>query len=97
MEHSSEQDSGQKQNESATKFTFGTALIFLKRGMTVRRAGWNSKGMYLMLQQVEIFAVKRNGEALRVLPWIGMRTADACWVPWLASQTDLLASDWEIV
>ena len=31
------------------------------------------------------------------LPWIGMRTADGGFVPWLASQTDLLAEDWEIL
>jgi len=28
------------------------------------------------------------------LPWIGMKTADDKFVPWLASQTDLLAEDW---
>ena len=33
---------------------------------------------------------------LDVLPWIGMKTADDKFVPWLASQTDLLADDWEI-
>ena len=33
----------------------------------------------------------------RFLPWIGMRTADSGFVPWLASQTDLLAEDWQIV
>jgi len=27
-------------------------------------------------------------------PWIGMKTADDGFVPWLASQTDLLAEDW---
>lgn len=32
--------------------------------------------------------------SLRLLPWIGMKTADKCFVPWLASQTDLLAEDW---
>lgn len=31
------------------------------------------------------------------LPWIGMKTADGGFVPWLASQTDLLAEDWEVV
>lgn len=30
----------------------------------------------------------------RCLPWIGMKTADDGFVPWLASQTDLLAEDW---
>lgn len=34
------------------------------------------------------------GDARKILPWIGMRTADESFVPWLASQTDLLADDW---
>ena len=32
-----------------------------------------------------------------VAPWIGMKTADNKFVPWLASQTDILAEDWEVV
>lgn len=31
-----------------------------------------------------------------MLPWIGMKTADNGFVPWLASQTDMLAEDWSI-
>lgn len=31
-----------------------------------------------------------------MLPWIGMKTADNKFVPWLASQTDILATDWMI-
>lgn len=31
-----------------------------------------------------------------MLPWIGMKTADNKFVPWLASQTDVLAEDWVI-
>ncbi|HEE4911119.1 DUF2829 domain-containing protein [Klebsiella pneumoniae] len=31
-----------------------------------------------------------------MLPWIGMKTADNKFVPWLASQTDMLAEDWVI-
>lgn len=34
---------------------------------------------------------------LSLLPWIGMRTVDACFVPWLASQTDMLAEDYMVV
>ncbi|MNJ71027.1 hypothetical protein D3C76_1571760 [compost metagenome] len=30
-------------------------------------------------------------------PWIGMKTADNKFVPWLASQTDVLAEDWVVV
>lgn len=32
-----------------------------------------------------------------LLPWIGMKTADNKFVPWLASQTDVLAEDWMIL
>ncbi|WP_400183919.1 DUF2829 domain-containing protein, partial [Klebsiella pneumoniae] len=31
------------------------------------------------------------------LPYIAMKTADEKLVPWLASQTDVLAEDWQIV
>lgn len=34
--------------------------------------------------------------AIDLLPWIGMKTADHKFVPWLASQADLLADDWEL-
>ena len=33
----------------------------------------------------------------RTPSWIGMKTADDTFVPWLASQTDMLAEDWEVV
>lgn len=44
----------------------------------------------------EQHGVKRSS-LYSLAPWIGMKTADDCFVPWLASQTDLLAEDWEIV
>ena len=31
-------------------FTFGTATLFLKAGMAVRRAGWNGKGLFIVKQ-----------------------------------------------
>lgn len=31
------------------------------------------------------------------LPYVFMRTAQNDFVPWLCSQTDLLANDWEVV
>lgn len=78
---------------------FEDALVFVKGGDRVRRAGWNGKGMWLALVagQQAGESVDVRGERLRLLPWIGMRTADGNWVPWLASQTDLLASDWEVL
>ena len=43
-------------------------------------------------------AADNNAEAEgTMLPWIGMKTADNAFVPWLASQTDMLADDWQII
>lgn len=43
-------------------------------------------------------SVLRNElDELQTLPWIGMKTAQDQFVPWLASQTDILADDWSVV
>nr|DAE61959.1 MAG TPA: Protein of unknown function (DUF2829) [Caudoviricetes sp.] len=77
-------------------FNFGEAIKYLKRGLKVCRQGWNGKGMYLA--HVNSYQYKVDGEvhkgSLFLAPWIGMKTADGKFVPWLASQTDMLAEDW---
>lgn len=73
-----------------TAMTFGDAIYMLKRGHRVARAGWNGKGMWLALQQPDEFS-------LMSLPYIYMYNADAHLVPWLASQTDMLAEDWTVL
>ena len=69
-------------------FDFGMALDALREGDAVARQGWNGKGMWLRLQAPD------SGSKM-TLPYIYMRTAQGQNVPWLASQTDLLAQDWE--
>ena len=84
---------------------FGEALAQLKMGDKIARSGWNGKGMFLYLVQGSQFVVNRppllgiypEGTVINYLPHIDMRTADGSCVPWLASQTDLLADDWEIL
>lgn len=66
---------------------FGQAIEALKAGGAVARNGWNGKGMWLKLQ------VPDAGSKMS-LPYIYMFTADQNLVPWLASQTDVLADDW---
>lgn len=77
-------------------FGFSEAIKCLKRGLKVCRQGWNGKGMYLA--HVNSYQYKVDGEvhkdSLFLSPWIGMKTADGKFVPWLASQTDMLAEDW---
>ena len=78
--------------------TFGDALFFLKQGKKIARAGWNGKGMWLMMVPEGLAeTVSFQYEALKPAPWIGMKTVDQKFVPWLASQTDMLAEDWVIV
>ena len=78
---------------------FGDALYNLKLGKKVARSGWNGKGMWLALVDTGYYDVGCSvvGEINLLLPWIGMKTADNKFVPWLASQTDVLAEDWQIV
>src|SRR5690606_28452711 len=80
------------------RMTFGDALAMLKAGLRVARKGWNGQGMWLKLVPAELAgAVSFQFAALRPLPWIGMKTADNGFVPWLASQTDALAEDWQVL
>lgn len=39
-----------KKKPALDTFTFGTAVLFLKAGMAVRRAGWNGKGLFVVKQ-----------------------------------------------
>jgi len=66
---------------------FGDAIRELKAGKRVTRPGWNGKGMWLELQVPD-------AHSKMSLPYIYMKTADDKLVPWLASQTDVLAEDW---
>ncbi len=86
----------------------GMALIALKRGESVARKGWNSKGMFLTFQNgSEVIGTDMRNEpaknyygqnAVKICPHIDMKAADGSYVVgWLASQTDMLAEDWEIV
>ena len=67
----------------------GWARHALFEGKRVRRAGWNGRGMWLALQ----FPGAVGG---MTLPYVYMYTAQGDLVPWLCSQTDLLATDWEL-
>lgn len=83
---------------------FGKALEALKEGKKVARSGWNGKGMFLFLVQGSTFKVNRppllviypEGTEITYHAHIDMKTADNQIVPWLASQIDMLANDWEI-
>jgi len=90
------------------EISFGDAITYLKLGNKVARKGWNGKGMYLSYKPgypegVPINAVYAKvhnckiGDIIKYMPYIEMKTANNCFIPWLASHSDMLANDWEII
>lgn len=73
----------------AVEQDFGWALDQLRHGMRVCRAGWNGNGMWLEIQDPDEYSKMTR-------QYIFMSTAQGDLVPWLASQTDMLAFDWEL-
>lgn len=88
--------------EFKSKFSeldFSDALRLLKRGFAIAREGWNGKGIFIVMQ-------KPDANSKMTHPYIYIDTtglvtdsdlAPKDRVPWVASQTDLLAEDWVIV
>lgn len=76
---------------------FGQALHELKCGCAMARKGWNGKGIFIKLQVPD-----QNSKMTSPYIYIdttGLQSdnsdAPRSCVPWLPSQTDLLAEDWE--
>ena len=88
---------------------FGEALEALKRGKKISRTSWNGKGMFLYLtggsivpfekMRTQYITAESTGlDAACINSHIDMKAADGTVVVgWLASQTDMLAEDWEVV
>lgn len=66
------------------------ALHAMQSGQKVARHGWNGKGQFLQLQVPD-------ANSKMTLPYIFITTVDGHRVPWVASQTDMLANDWYVV
>lgn len=84
---------------------FSYALDAVKDGHKVSRTGWNGKRMFIFLVPGSKFIVNRppllgiypEGTEINYHAHIDMKTADGTIVPWLCSQTDMLAQDWDII
>lgn len=84
---------------------FGWALALLKQGKRVARGGWNGKDMFLFLVPGSVFQVNRppllgiypEGTTITYQPHVDMKTVSGSVVPWLCSQSDMLADDWMVV
>ena len=92
--------------EKGDEFDFGTATHLMKLGNRVQRAGWNGKGMFLYYVPAASYPMQRNNletmggifpdDMVPYGAYIAMKTAQDNVVPWLASQTDVLAEDWQL-
>lgn len=87
---------------------FSEALRAVKTGRRVARAGWNGAGMWIFLvpgseiivdpsRPIGQVAPELSGLRAVYRPHVDMWTADGEFVPWQATQSDLLADDWEVV
>ena len=78
---------------------FGQALEALKLSSKVAREGWNGKGIFIELQVPDEFSKMTSPYIF--IDTTGLQTdnskAPKSRVPWLASQTDMLAEDWVII
>jgi hypothetical protein len=79
---------------------FGQATQLMQEGKKVQREGWNGKGMFLFLVGAEQWGFEAYVSGVDLLatePFVCMKTAGDTLIPWLASQADILANDWQEV
>ena len=85
------------------------AIGEMKSGEKVRRTGWNGKGMWITIGKGAVIEADSfwnehtkqhaldSGGSAKVYDYITMKTATgSICMGWLASQSDMLAEDWEI-
>ena len=84
-----------------SEMTFGDAIEALKNNKCVQRRGWNGKDMHLYLEEHCSHILRGGifaGQERKYDPVICMFTAQGTHQPgWLASQADILATDWQVV
>lgn len=71
-------------------FGFGDAIKYMKRGLKVKRQGWNGKNQYIELATNISY---KNAAAIgnKAIAFVGTSGVQ---MGWLASQSDMLAEDW---
>ena len=80
-------------------FDFGTAIKMMKRGMRVKRQGWNGKNQYIELASNisyknaagDVVNCEHDAIGNKSISFVG---TSGIQMGWLASQADMLAEDW---
>lgn len=85
--------------------TFGEALVALKAGNRVARAGWNGKGMFAYLVPANAYPVQTGaakehfgeGSLVPYRAYLALKTVDDDVATWAPSCSDVLAEDWTVL
>lgn len=83
-------------------FSFGDAIKYMKRGLKVKRKGWNGKNQHIELASnisyvtadKEIVNCEHDAIGNKAIAFVGTSGVQ---MGWLASQADMLAEDWVFV
>ena len=67
----------------------GWAVRKLQQGEKVHRWGWNGANLYIALMEPSRYTDLE-------VPYVYISTMESLMVPWTCSQSDLLATDWEV-
>ena len=81
---------------------FGKAIDLLKEGKKVSRKGWNGKNQYIELASNisyknadgEIININHKAIGNKAIAFVG---TSGIQIGWLASQSDMLSDDWELI
>ena len=81
---------------------FGKAINLLKEGKKLKRKGWNGKNQYIELatnisyKNVDGKIININHKTMgnKAIAFIGTSGVQ---IGWLASQSDMLSDDWELI
>lgn len=82
---------------------FGQALAKVKEGFKISRDGWNGSGQFVYYVPEASYppstdvAKEEFGHSVPYAAYLAIKSVQNVVVPWLASQTDLLAEDWYVV
>lgn len=87
------------------RLTFGDALVLLKAGKRVARAGWNGKGMFVYMvppasYPVQTGAAKAHFGEGAMVPYnayFAIKNVDETVSTWVPSVNDCLADDWSVI
>jgi len=88
---------------AGANMTFSDALVMLKEGKRIARAGWNGKGMFVYLVPENSYPAQTDaardcfGEMVPYNPYMAIKNVNHTVSTWVPSVNDALAEDWMLL